>query len=115
MANLLDNATRHARSGVEVSLRRHDDTAVLVIDDDGPGVPPADRERVFERFVRLEDARTRVAPGPAGDGPGTGLGLALVRSIVTRHDGDVRLTAGPLGGARARLTLPLQGASDGCR
>lgn len=115
VANLLDNATRHARTGVEVSLRRHDDTAVLVVDDDGPGVPPAARERVFERFVRLDDARTRVASGPAGGGPGTGLGLALVRSIVTRHDGDVRLTDAPLGGARVRVTFPLQGASGGRR
>jgi len=74
--------------------------AVVTVDDDGPGVPPDDRERVFERFVRLDDARSR-------DAGGSGLGLAIVREIAVRHGGSTRLTESPLGGARAELRLPL--------
>lgn len=92
--NLLDNALRHARTRVEVTVR---DGAVLVADD-GAGVPPADRERVFERFVRLEDARDREAGG-------SGLGLAIAREIAREHGGDVVLSESPLGGLAAELTL----------
>jgi signal transduction histidine kinase len=101
VANLLDNAARHARSEVRVAVDRSDDGArvQLVVDDDGPGIPEADRERVFERFTRLDDARTR-------DDGGAGLGLAVVRTIVTRHGGRVRAEAAPLGGARLVVDLP---------
>jgi len=71
----------------------------LTVDDDGPGIPPDARERVFERFTRLDDGRSR------HDG-GTGLGLAVVRTIVTRHHGAVRADTSPLGGARLTVTLP---------
>jgi signal transduction histidine kinase len=103
VANLVDNAARHARSQVRVTVAGGDGGGVrLVVDDDGPGIPEADRERVFERFTRLDDARSR-AGGGAG---GAGLGLAVVRSVVTRHRGTVRAEAAPLGGARLVVELP---------
>jgi signal transduction histidine kinase len=103
VANLVDNAARHAHSEVRVTVVERGDGGVrLVVDDDGPGIPEADRERVFERFTRLDDARSR-----AGDGAGgAGLGLAVVRSVVTRHRGTVRAEAAPLGGARLVVDLP---------
>jgi signal transduction histidine kinase len=99
VGNLLDNATRHAASTVRVDVARHNGTVQLTVDDDGPGIPPDDRERVFERFTRLDDGRSRTTGG-------TGLGLAVVRTIVTRHHGEVWADASPLGGARLTLTLP---------
>jgi signal transduction histidine kinase len=80
--NLVDNAARHAAGTVELSLRAHPHEAVLDVIDDGEGIPPADRLRVFERFVRLDDSRTRSQGG-------TGLGLAIVRQLVHAHDGTV--------------------------
>jgi signal transduction histidine kinase len=77
LSNLADNAARHATTVVRISVSNDGDTARLVVDDDGPGIPPNDRERVFERFTRLDDSRAR----PDG---GSGLGLAVVRSILTR-------------------------------
>lgn len=99
LANLVDNAQRHARTEVRISLTRHGREAELWVDDDGPGIPAADRERVFERFTRLDNARTRNLGG-------SGLGLAVVRSIVTRHHGRVRIDDSPLGGTRVVVTLP---------
>ncbi|HKE20616.1 MAG TPA: HAMP domain-containing sensor histidine kinase [Kofleriaceae bacterium] len=106
--NLLDNAGRHARSQVSVGLRcdERGRVARLWVDDDGPGIPAADRERVFERFTRLEEGRSR-------DAGGVGLGLALVRRVVERHGGEVAIGQAPLGGARVEVTLPLgAGAGD---
>ncbi|MGW0957632.1 HAMP domain-containing sensor histidine kinase [Streptomyces gelaticus] len=82
--NLLDNALRHAATRIDISLRTLHDTACLVVADDGPGIPEADRERVFGRFTRLDDARTR-------DTGGSGLGLAIVRDIVTAHHGSTHI------------------------
>jgi signal transduction histidine kinase len=82
--NLLDNAVRHARSTVGVELRERDGVAVLVVRDDGPGIPPAERERVFERFTRLDDARSR-------DRGGSGLGLSIAKEIVEAHGGTIRI------------------------
>lgn len=98
--NLVDNACRHARSQVLVTVQRDGDRAVLDVADDGPGVPAAQRARVFERFVRLDDARART------DG-GAGLGLAIVAEVVAAHGGTVDVVAGPLGGALFRVRLPL--------
>jgi len=100
--NLLDNAARHARQRVAVALWERDGRVHLVVDDDGPGVPPADRERVFERFLRLDEARDRARGG-------SGLGLAIVRAVVTAHDGTVRVEDAPAGGARLRVILPAAG------
>jgi len=97
--NLVDNAVRHAASTVAVGVRQLGDRVELTVDDDGPGVPVADRERVFERFVRLDEARAR-------DAGGSGLGLAIVRELVTAHGGEVAVEQAPLGGARFRVLLP---------
>ncbi len=101
--NLVDNAARHATARIAVSVAQHGETVVLAVDDDGPGVPTADRERVFERFVRLDEARAR-------DAGGSGLGLAIVRAVVTGHGGSVVVESGALGGARFVVRLP-SGAS----
>ena len=99
LRNLVDNAHRHARSRVLVTLGRDGDRAVLDVADDGPGVPAADRIRIFERFVRLDDARARA------DG-GSGLGLAIVAEVVAAHDGQVWVEDAPGGGALFRVRLP---------
>lgn len=99
VGNLMDNAARHAGSEVRVEVTPNGRNVTVTVDDDGPGIPAADRERVFERFTRLDDGRAR-------DQGGAGLGLAVVRAIVTRHGGTVHATASPLGGARLVVTLP---------
>lgn len=83
LGNLLDNGGRHARETVSVSVRREGDWAVLAVADDGDGVAEADRERIFERFVRLDAARSR-------DDGGAGLGLAIARDVAVRHGGRSR-------------------------
>src|SRR6266508_628574 len=99
LMNLVDNGVRHARGAVRLAAVRDGGSAVVSVSDDGPGIEPADRERVFDRFTRLDDARAR-------DGGGAGLGLAIVRELDRRHHGTVRLTdADP--GVRAEVRLPL--------
>jgi signal transduction histidine kinase len=105
IANLVDNAARHADSQVHIGTATRTGWAELWVDDDGPGIPPADRDRVFERFTRLDDGRAR-------DQGGSGLGLAVVRSIVTRHRGRVWTEDSPLGGARFTIALPTPGPSS---
>ncbi|MFD7767695.1 sensor histidine kinase [Streptomyces sp. NPDC059787] len=100
LANLLDNARRHARERVIVTVRREGDRAVLGVADDGEGVAEADRERIFERFVRLDTARSR-------DDGGAGLGLAIARDVAVRHGGTLTASAAPTGGALFELRLPL--------
>jgi len=90
LANLVDNAVRHARSTVSLEARAEGGRAVLTVVDDGPGIPADERERVFERFARLDDARDR-------DAGGTGLGLAIVRELLRRSDGSISLQDNPSG------------------
>jgi signal transduction histidine kinase len=97
--NLFDNAIRHAARRMAVALTEQTGTVQLVVEDDGPGVSPEDRHRVFERFVRLDDARAR-------DHGGSGLGLAIVAELVTAHNGTVTIGDATLGGARIEVTLP---------
>ncbi|WP_203718921.1 sensor histidine kinase [Asanoa siamensis] len=98
VANLLDNAVRHARSRVELAAAVVGDQVEITVTDDGPGVPAADRDRVFDRFTRLDDARAR-------DAGGAGLGLSIVRELVARHGGTVTLAdAEP--GLRVLVRLP---------
>lgn len=99
VANLAENAARHARSRVAFALSTQDEAIVLHVDDDGNGIPQADRQRVFDRFVRLDAARDR-------DAGGSGLGLAIVAELVAAHGGTVRVTDGTLGGARIEVRLP---------
>ncbi|MDW6063031.1 HAMP domain-containing sensor histidine kinase [Streptomyces sp. FXJ1.4098] len=99
LGNLLDNAQRHARSAVGVEVRADGADAVLIVTDDGPGVPEADRARIFERFVRLDEARTR-------DDGGAGLGLAIARDVVERHGGTLVVGQASGGGAAFRVRLP---------
>ncbi|GAA4192623.1 HAMP domain-containing sensor histidine kinase [Streptosporangium oxazolinicum] len=99
LVNLVDNALRHTSAPVVVELRAEGADAVLTVTDDGPGIPEADRERVFDRFTRLDSARSR-------DEGGAGLGLAIVRETVHAHGGAVHLEdASP--GLRAVVRLPL--------
>ncbi|CAL9290882.1 ATP-binding protein [Streptomyces sp. SudanB66_2053] len=106
LANLLNNAQRHARERITVSVRREGDQAVVGVADDGEGVADADRERIFERFVRLDAARSR-------DDGGAGLGLAIARDVAVRHGGTLTAGAAPAGGALFELRLPLAGADRG--
>jgi signal transduction histidine kinase len=100
VTNLLANAVRHARSTVAVTVRTTSDGRVeLLVDDDGPGIAAENRERVFERFTRLDEGRAR-------HGGGAGLGLAIVRGVVERHRGTVSAEDSPLGGARIAVRLP---------
>ena len=100
IANLLDNACRHAGARVVASVVRRDGAVVVTVDDDGPGIPEADRQRVFERFTRLDPARARPEHG------GAGLGLALAKAVVERHRGTIMATSSPQGGARLEVVLP---------
>ncbi|MFF3016057.1 sensor histidine kinase [Streptomyces sp. NPDC057939] len=108
LANLVDNALRHAAGGVVVRARACGDWAELEVVDDGPGIPDADRARVFERFVRLDADRGRA-------GGGTGLGLAIAREIARAHGGDVRALPARDGGARLRLRVPGAGGDGRSR
>jgi signal transduction histidine kinase len=99
-SNLVDNAVRHARSRVVLAADRDGPYHRLTVTDDGPGIPAEDRERVFERFTRLDDARAR-------DAGGAGLGLAIVRELVRLSGGEVRLLdARPGPGLRAEVRFP---------
>ncbi|WP_291158499.1 sensor histidine kinase [Gemmatimonas sp. UBA7669] len=106
---LLDNALRYAApqdaqaeeatGRVRVKVAAHDTQVELLVEDSGPGIAPAERERVFDRFFRGEDARRRRADG-------SGLGLAIAAWVVQRHRGSIRIEDSPLGGAAFRVTLP---------
>ena len=106
LRNLGDNAARHAAGHLALSVAERDGQVVLAVDDDGTGIPEADRERVFERFVRLDDARAR-------DDGGSGLGLAIVAELVAAHGGTVAVASSPLGGARVQVALPRLADPDG--
>jgi len=98
VGNLADNAVRHATSVVAFSLTDDATDVVLAVTDDGPGVPEAERDRIFERFARADGARTSSSGG-------TGLGLAIARDIAEQHHGTLTL-APTADGARFVLTLP---------
>jgi signal transduction histidine kinase len=97
--NLVENAARHARSEVAVSLSENHREAILCVDDDGRGIPASERRRVFDRFVRLDEARAR-------DSGGSGLGLAIVAEVAAAHGGSAEALESPLGGARVEVRLP---------
>jgi two-component system OmpR family sensor kinase len=108
VVNLLDNAARHTPRGshINLSLRAEDDDAVLEVADDGPGIPPEQRDAIFDRFVRGN------GPADISTAPGTGLGLAIVRAVATSHGAEVAATESPSGGAlfRVRFKTALEDA-----
>jgi signal transduction histidine kinase len=98
LANLVDNALRHASSRVEVCAERRGGWVALLVEDDGPGVPVADRAKVLQRFTRLDEARDR-------DAGGSGLGLAIVRELLERRGDRLVLADSPMGGLRVEVVL----------
>lgn len=100
LVNLGDNAVRHAEGTVRIAVHVDEhEQVVIAVDDDGAGIDPGDRERVFERFVRLEESRNR-------DEGGSGLGLAIVAQTVRAHRGTVEVRESDLGGASFVVRLP---------
>jgi signal transduction histidine kinase len=108
LRNLVDNAARHAVSRVSVSVRQELEYVLVEVGDDGPGIPPADRLRVFDRFVRLDTDRSRSAGG-------TGLGLAIVREVVVAHGGSVTIGDGVGSGTTVTVQLPVAAVPDSSR
>ena len=106
LVNLIDNAVRYAKSQVTVAVRREDAEVTLTVTDDGPGIPDADLERAFDRFARLDDARSR----DGDEGGGAGLGLAIVRATAQAYGGTAHLESGAPAasppGLRAVVRLP---------
>lgn len=103
LSNLVDNALRHARSVVRIEVAEDSTAGVsIAVADDGPGIAEVDRERIFERFTRLDESRTST------DG-GTGLGLAITRDIIVRHGGTIAAGEAPEGGARFVIAFPRHG------
>jgi signal transduction histidine kinase len=100
LRNLLQNAVRYTNSRIQITLMTVDDQAIIHVDDDGPGIPLADRQRIFEPFVQL-DAHSNP------DLPGYGLGLAIVHRVATWHGGSVTVSEAPIGGARFSLGLAI--------
>ncbi len=105
--NIVENASMYSPPGshIRVSAAREGQRIVLRVEDEGPGIPEADRERVFERFYRVDKARSR-------ESGGTGLGLSIVKHLVQRLGGDVRVANRPQGGAVFTITLPYQTAAQ---
>lgn len=99
VANLIENALRHARKQIRLEVQTSGQTVRLHVDDDGSGIAEANREMVFSRFTRLDESRAR-------DTGGSGLGLAIVRALATAHGGDAYAEQSPLGGARLTVTFP---------
>ncbi|HWV50155.1 MAG TPA: ATP-binding protein, partial [Microbacterium sp.] len=98
--NLADNAARHSRGRVAIGVTPSGRYVFVTVEDDGSGVPADERERIFERFVRLDEARSR-------DAGGSGLGLAIARGIAASAHGTLAVDDSRWGGARFVLTLPL--------
>jgi signal transduction histidine kinase len=100
LRNLVDNAVRHARESVTISLAAHDGEGHIVVGNDGPAIEAGDRDKIFDRFVRLDDSRSR-------QGGGAGLGLPIARDIVAAHGGTIGVDDLSEGAAlRIRLPLP---------
>jgi len=97
LGNLLDNACKWARARVRLTFSKEGEQIVIVVDDDGPGIEPSMREAVMRRGIRADEAAQ-----------GSGLGLAIVRDLAEIYGGSISFEESPMGGARARLTLPAQ-------
>jgi signal transduction histidine kinase len=99
LRNLVDNAARAARTTVHLTTAEENGSAIITVSDDGDGIPEQDRQRVFERFVRLDTSRSRASGG-------SGLGLSIAREITHAHHGTITLTSSSTGGTTATVTLP---------
>jgi two-component system OmpR family sensor kinase len=99
LSNLLRNAQKYAASTIRVTARREAGRVVMSVEDDGPGIPPEERERIFEPFYRLDRSRDRATGG-------FGLGLSIARKAVSRHGGSLQAEASALGGARFVVVIP---------
>ena len=111
LTNLLDNAIKYAYSGSHISLRvsrSADETIAIEVEDDGPGIPPEHRDKVFDRFYRIDKGRSR-------DMGGAGLGLAIAKWGAEAHGGDLRLFCPNGTGCTFRLVLPQSSTTDGRR
>lgn len=104
LRNVLDNAERHALTRIAVDLHTSGDQVVITVDNDGDPIPVVDRDRIFERFVRLDGSRSR-------EGGGSGLGLAIASGIVAAHHGTIRATDAPEGLCRFEIAFPASGAA----
>ncbi|MEO5780286.1 cell wall metabolism sensor histidine kinase WalK [Arthrobacter oryzae] len=102
LRNVFDNAERHALSRITIRLSTSGDAAIVTVDNDGAPVPEPDRDRIFERFVRLDASRSR-------ESGGSGLGLAIAAGIMTAHRGSIRTSEGPAGQCRFEMVLPAPG------
>jgi two-component system phosphate regulon sensor histidine kinase PhoR len=102
LRNLVENAVNYspAQSDIWLSSERHDQSMHVIVADSGPGIPPNDLTRVFERFYRVDKSRS----GPGG----TGLGLSIVKHLVELHGGQVTVVNGPRGGAVFTVVLPIE-------
>jgi len=98
LVNLVRNACRHGNN-VAIAGSHGEGQLVVTVDDDGPGVPPAEYDAIFKPFYRLDEARNL-------DESGTGLGLSIARDIARSHGGDITLDRSPLGGLRCTVTIP---------
>jgi signal transduction histidine kinase len=108
LSNLLSNAIRHSPPGafVGLSIRREEQSAVIAVADQGPGIPPALRERIFERFYSLDQARSQ-------EPSSSGLGLAIVRRVVEAHGGNVSVESQEGKGSTFWVRLPVLAAVNG--
>ena len=106
--NLLGNALKYTPAGgrVEVRVKREAEAVTLAVEDNGPGIPPGKLESVFDRFVRIDEARTSGGDTSGDDTSGTGLGLAIAKAIVGLHQGTISVENRPEGGALFRVTIP---------
>jgi signal transduction histidine kinase len=102
ITNLLTNATRYSppESWIQVTARREDDDAVVEVSDEGPGIPPEDRERIFDMFYRGTDPAVMAQPG-------SGIGLSVVRDLLALQDGTVEVIDGVTSGATMQIRMPL--------
>lgn len=100
LTNLVDNASRHARSAVQIGVRAEPGVVIVELANDGDPIPAADLERIFTRFSRLDDARAR-------DAGGSGLGLAIARDVARRLGGELIVARSDAAGTAFRLTLPV--------
>ncbi len=99
LRNLVDNAARAAHTSVRLTTTEQNGSAVVTVEDDGDGIPEADRQRVFQRFVRLDTSRSRASGG-------SGLGLSIAQEITRAHQGTITLAPSRAGGTKATITLP---------